>query len=349
MFSFCKVAVEFNLIENILLDVTISLQIFSLKFFMEYIKSAFASFKQRKLLSVFLLCVLLLTVFFKSIIDKIYIYLDDGYDRQSAQLVEMMDSLLGIPYYQEPFYRNDSVDIIKLSKEEWYTFPDPKAGRNRERIKLAEGEYPLPIKDSLGKPLYADYKEPFYEDEIQDVLNPQKLVVPLPSVEEARHAESLKLSSIWYGIQSKPVYRQLCGHFLTCNSLNVVIREEFLQNPTILQNILKIAERPCDYIRTIEEVKPEDEIIYSTRSYLGCKAFFPSKYKDRKEIALGIKLARERLDCDNKSFFTFPSINHPSINNRKFVLLIFNKEGIVNKNNEHERSVNILVERKDIE
>lgn len=347
--SFCKVAVESNLIENILLDVTISLQIFNLNFFMEYIKNAFAYIKQRKLLSVFLLCILLLTIFFKSITDKIYIYLDDGFDTQSYQLTMMMDSVLGIPYKQSPEYRNDSPDIAKFSKEEWYTFPDPKAGRNRERIKLGESEYPLPIKDGLGKPLYADYKEPFYADEIQDVLNPQKLVVPLPSVEEARHAESLKLSSIWYGIQSKPLYRQLCGHFLTCKSLNVAIREEFLQNPTILQNILKIAERPCDYIRTIEEVKPEDEIIYTTRSYLGCRAFFPLKYKDKKEIELGIKLAREGLDCDNKNFFTFPSINHPSIGSRKFVLLIFNKEGIFNKNNEHERSVNILVERKDIE
>jgi hypothetical protein len=263
----------------------------------------------------------------------------------------MMNSVLGIPYSQKPYYRNDSVDITKLSKEEWYSIPDPKAGRNREKIYLAAGEYPLPIKDGLGKPLYADYKEPFYADEIQDVLNPQKLVVPLPSVKEARHAESLELSTVWYGkyrIQ-KPIYRQLCDHFLTCKSLNVAIREEFLQNPTILQNILKIAERPCDYIRTIEEVKPEDEIIYTTRSYLGCRAFFPLKYKDKKEIELGIKLAREGLDCNNKSFFTFPSINHPSINNRKFVLLIFNKEGIVNKNNKNERSVNILIERKDIE
>lgn len=346
--SFCKVAIEFNLIENILLDVTISLQIFNLNF-MEYIKNAFAYFKQRKLLSIFLLCILLLTVFFKSITDKIYIYLDDGYDRQSGELVKLMDSVLGIPYSQKPYYRNDSADVIKLSKEEWYTIPDPKADRNRERIKLAEGEHPLPIKDGFGNPLYATYKEPFYEDEIQDVLNPQKLVAHLPTTKEANHASSLKLAPIFYNIGlTKPLYRQLCDHFLTCKSLNISIREEFLQNPTILRNIIKIAERPCDYIRTIDEIKPEDEIIYSTRSYLGCKAFFPSQYKDRKEIELGIKLARERLDCDNKSFFTFPSISHPSINNRKFVLLIFNKEGIVNKNNENERSVNILVERKDI-
>ena len=316
---------------------------------MEYIKSTFAYIKQRKLLSVFLLCILLLTTFFKSITDKIYIYLDNGYDRQSAKLTIMINSVLGIPYSQRPEYRNDSLGITKLSKEEWYTFPDPKAGRNREKIKLAEGEYPLPIKDGIGKPLYADYKEPFYADEIQDVLNPHELVAPLPSVKEARHAESLELFPLWYGIQSKPAYRQLCGHFLTCKSLNVSIRQEFLQNPTILQNILKIAERPCDYIRTIDEVKPEDEIFYTTRSYLGCRAFFPLKYKDKKEIELAIKLARERLDCDNKSFFTFPSINHPSINSRKFVLLIFNKEGIINKINENERSVNILVERKDIE
>ena len=313
---------------------------------MEYTKTAFTYFKQRKLPSVFLLCILLLTIFFKSITDKIYIYLDNGYDRQSGELKMMMNSVLGIPYKQRPEYRNDSLDITKLSKEEWYTIPDPKAGRNRERIKL--GEYVLPIKDLYGNPLsYTDYKEPFYEDEIQDVLNPFELIVPLPSVEEARHTESLELSSIWYGIQ-KPIYRQLCDHFLTCKSLNISIREEFLQNPAILQNILKIAERPCDYIRTIDEVKPEDEILYSTKNYLGCRAFFPSKYKDRKEIELAIKEARKRLDCDNKGFFTFPSINHPSIQNRKFVLLIFNEEGIVNKINENKRSVNILVERKDI-
>lgn len=58
---------------------------------MKYIKNAFAYIKQRKLLSVFLLGILLLTVFFKSITDKIYIYLDGGYDRQSYQLTMMMD------------------------------------------------------------------------------------------------------------------------------------------------------------------------------------------------------------------------------------------------------------------
>jgi len=110
---------------------------------MEYIKNAFAYIKQRKLLSVFLLCILLLTVFFKSITDKIYIYLGNGYDRQSAKLTIMINSVLGIPYSQRPEYRNDSLNITKLSEEEWRTFPNPKAGRNRERIKLGESEYPL--------------------------------------------------------------------------------------------------------------------------------------------------------------------------------------------------------------
>lgn len=232
---------------------------------MGYVKKIFAYLKQKKWKVIFLLSFLSLVLSFKIIADKIYIYLGNGYDRQSAELATMLDSVLGIPYRQQPHFRNDNPDIIKISQEELFTIPDPKASRIRE-IELEDGKHPLPIKDGLGNPLYATHRITVYKDEIHDVFNPLKLVESMPTVKEVNHANSLKVSPIFYQIRlTKPIYRQLCGNFLTCNSLNVSLREEFLQNPKMLQNIIKIAERPCDYIRTIDEIKPGDEIVYSTK------------------------------------------------------------------------------------
>jgi hypothetical protein len=306
-------------------------------------------FKKKKWLSFFLLSVLLLTLGFKTITDKIYVYLDDGYDRQSAELVEMVNSVLGIPYCQQPQYRNDSPDIVRLSKEEWFTIPDPLVNTNRDLV--TEGKtsmlwIPPELRDASGEE-FIDYTHPVNSNDIGAVANPLNLVESMPSIEEARHAESLELSPILYHVRfSQPIYRQLCGYFLTCKSLNISVREDFLQKPELLQNIIKIAERPCDYIRTIDEIKPGDEIVYSTyHTYMG-GIFRPLKY-GKESIELGVKWARERLDCDNKNSFTFPSIYHPSINNRKFVLLVINKKGKIGFN--PEKSLNIIIERKDID
>ncbi|MFN9908961.1 MAG: hypothetical protein ACK56F_23035, partial [bacterium] len=113
------------------------------------------------------------------------------------------------------------------------------------------------------------------------------------------------------------IFHELCGYFLTCKSLNIGVPEYVYEKPELLRSIIKIAERPCDYIRTIDEVKPGDEIVFATSVYGG---FYAHKY-DREAIESSIKLAKQRFNCDQKSsfnlpnrlYFTFPTLFYSSI------------------------------------
>ena len=267
---------------------------------------------QRKLLLIILMFIISLALFFEKITNKLYFYLEKGYDRQSGELAKMINSIIDVPYNQKPQYRNDSPDIIRFSKDEWFALPY--------------------------------YESATEVDLIEDKLY---LVDSMPSKEEATHALSINIDPIFYNVRyTKPIYRQLCGHFLTCKSLNISVQEYVLQKPELLQNIIKIAERPCDYIRTIDEVKTGDEIVfYSSFEFMG-RIFRPLKY-EKEDIETGIKWARQALGCDRKSRFTFPLIFHPSICSRKFVLLVINKKGIVTY--KPEKNLNIIIERKDID
>ncbi len=256
-----------------------------------------------------------------------------GYDRQSAELMKLINSVIGIPYCQKPQYRNDSTDITRLSKKEWFAAASyARIPRNRVIISEAPG--------------ITHYRETEDMSEIDLVEDPKNLVKSMPSINEAEHAQSLELSPIFYYARLiNPIYRQLCGYFLTCSSLNIAVKDYVLQNPKLLADIVKIAERPCDYIRTIDEIKPGDEIVYYSNYESRGKVFRPLKL-DQESLKLSIKRARERLDCDNKNGYTLPSTYHPSINIRKLVLLMINNNGVVNIDTKDR--LNIIIERKDI-
>lgn len=313
-------------------------------------KNVFLYLKQRKRGSFFLITLGLLVFNFNTITNKLYFYWMGGFDNQSSELARLINSVIGVPYHQKPQYRNDSSNIIKLSKEEWFTIPDPLININRDIEAGNKSKLWIPpeLRDASGES-FIDYTHPVNSNDIGAVANPLNLVESMPSIKEARHAISLSLSSTSYYIGcTKPIYRQLCRHFLTCKSLNIAVREDFLQKPELLQNIIKIAERPCNYIRTIDEIKPGDEITYSTY-YTDMGGIFRSLKYDKRDVELGIKWAREALDCDNKNRFTFPSIYHPSISHRQFVLITINKDGIISNKNKDKKSLNIIIERKDID
>lgn len=303
---------------------------------MEYIKKIFAYLKRKKWKAIFLLGIISIVLGFKIITDKIYIYLNKGYDRQSAELIRLIDSVIGIPYSQRPQYRNDSPGITRLSKEEWFAVA-PYSREPKEIIMLSEGS------------IVSTFLESEDIREIDLVEDPENLVKSMPSIQEAEHAEYLQLFPLFYETKLiKPSYRQLCGYFLTCRSLNISVKDYVLHHPKLLDDIIKIAERPCDYIRTMDEVKPGDDIVYFS-SYGFRGKVFSSLKLTKKEITTLMKRARERLDCDNKNRFIFSSISHPSIINRKFVLITINKDGIVSNKNKDDKSLNIIVERKDID
>lgn len=283
---------------------------------MHYVKTIFLCLKQRKGKAFIIFSLLLFIFCFKVITNKIYYYNRGYYDYQSGRLVAVINSVMGIPYAQSPEYRNDSPDIVRLSKEEWLALPYYKRIPAIETVK----------------------KSPFVD--------------PMPSLEEAVHANALELRPIWRRFAAeKAIFNELCGYFLTCKSLNIAVQEYVFHRPELLQNIIKIAERPCDYIRNIDEAKPGDEIYFSTSFY---DEFEAEKFSP-KDILLNINIARKALNCDQKSRFNLPDnlylrvplLFYSSITSRKFVLLVVNKKGIVVDKDKD--SFNIIIERKDIE
>lgn len=248
----------------------------------------------------------------KPFTKRLHYYLDRSLDRSSQELSILINSVIGIPYYQKPQYRNDSINIYRLLKEEWFSLP-------------------------------------YYESaaEVDYVADSKHLAKVMPSAAEAAHANSIATMNIWPNLNPDlPIYHKLCNHFLTCEALNIVVQDYVIHRPEILKNIIKIAERPCDYIRTFDEVKPGDEIVFSTADTFTGRIFRPLKY-EQEDINYGIKKAQKRLGCDRKSFFgRLPSIYHPSINDKKYVLIIINKMGMV-KGRDQE-NITIVVTRKDI-
>jgi hypothetical protein len=282
---------------------------------MAEIKSKVQSLKsylpKRKILVLIVLLVIIVLAF-KPVTRKLHYWVDRSCDRASQELSVLVNSVIGIPYYQKPQYRNDSNNIVRLAREEWLNLPYYESAH---------------LVDSVG--------------------NPEHLVELMPSAQEVQHADSLSSMNIWPNLNPDlPIYHKLCDHFLTCEALNIVVQDYVLYKPEILQNIIKIAERPCDYIRTFDEVKPGDEIVFFTDyTYMGT-IFRPLKY-EQEDIEYGIKRARKRLGCERKSFFSkLPSIHHPSIKDKKYVLIIINKIGMV-KGKDQENMV-IVVTRKDI-
>jgi hypothetical protein len=256
---------------------------------------------------------------FKKCTAKAYHYLNGSYDRQSAQLSSVVNSVIGIPYHQEPQYRNDALGIPRLTKEQWFALPY--------------------------------YDSALEVDLVEDKLG---LVASMPTKEEATHAQSIAINPVFPFRAMRPnnlIYNKLCDHFLTCEVLTISVHDFALANLDILKNIIKIAERPCDYIKTVDEIKPVDEIVYlSSKGFRG-NVFYPYVLRPS-DVKEGIEAARKKLGCDRKNFFdSIPSLRyHSSITSRKFVLIIVNKSGIVFKDGKKnvEKSFDIIVERQDI-
>jgi hypothetical protein len=272
--------------------------------------------KARKKLSALILVSVFLIINVRTISDRIFIYFTRGIDYPSFELAVLINSVIGIPYAQQPEYQNSHPDIVKYSWDQWFALPS-----YRETSPVHIVEYPKNL-----------------------------ATIPMPSKKDIAYLGSLKFSPIFYLVRFKqPIYRLLCSHFLTCKTLSVSVQEYVLTNKDLFNNIIKIAERPCDYIRpldTVEYMTEEEKITYGINYEFRGEVFRPEKFTNENVIN-DIKWARKRLDCDSRcSLPTVPSLNHPSFYPRRFVLLVIKKDGIVGFG--EEPSINLLIERKDI-
>ena len=157
----------------------------------------------------------------------------------------VINSALGIPYYNRSGVINDSSERIKLTKEDWMAL------RCKPTHYQTDGEY--------GKPY-------FYGE---DKLLPKEI-----SGNDIRHLNCLGVDVVdEYGNKSeKSPQGELCNSIFTCQTINLAVTDYVLENPRILKNMLKIMEQPCNYVKKQGEGQDakEEEAIQYLRKHLKC-------------------------------------------------------------------------------
>lgn len=228
-----------------------------------------------------------------------------------GKLASMINSVIGIPYHQKPSYINDSFNIKGLTQEEWFALPYfHKAGGI---------------------------------DIIEDPLN---LLPTMPTIQEAEHATSLSISyPMWLGPR-KAIYDKLCGKLLFCDAITLTVQEGYVfKKPEILGNIIKIAKRPYDYIKTRNEIKPGEEVVFSHDYGFRGHKFKADKYEPA-DVQEAINAANANFSCDKRSFWEGGGLKSLPVFKRKFVLIMINRKGLVGSADD--KTLDIIVTREDI-
>lgn len=180
----------------------------------------------------------------------------------------LFNSVLGMPYYQEDAFRNDAPDIIKFTEKDWMNFRCQPVVWERELSKSGPSLYFKGNSDKLPYRIFENYT---YEKRLQ--LNCLGVRGVLP-----------------YG-KNLSVNGELCTNYFNCQLVNIVVKDYVFDHPDILWNMIKIAERPCDYIKTKAEAKDEKEerLIASDRRKLHCDGVKDPWYmRERKYILITV-------------------------------------------------------------
>jgi|GEM_PF-4790506 hypothetical protein len=281
------------------------------------IKLVMSKMWQRKLSSLILLLLLTVTSNFSRCVSYIYGLFGFSYDIQSMILAMLINSVIGVPYSQEPPFRNDSENIYRMPYEEWMELPYKEVGAKIDFV------------NSKG---WGN--------------------LPLLSTKEAQKIISIRVADPTFTAFDylSPATNSLCQNPLTCDLMTISVQNYILDKPELLKDIIKIAERPCDYIREAREVKPGDEIAYYVNAKLRGVVFAPVIFT-KKETEELMTISKKVLGCNNKtplnkiSFVREAGLLFP----RKFIMIVINESGQVKKQGfAEEGTVNILVKRKDI-
>jgi hypothetical protein len=144
------------------------------------------------------------------------------------------------------------------------------------------------------------------------------------SKEEKWHLNCINLLAVNKFDTRKTVNGELCSNQFNCQIRNLAVNHYVFEHPEILWSILKIVERPCDFIKTFDK---NFEAQYYTEESL---ANFD--HRSIRAAIRGAESARSDL-CNNGPFF---------MKSRKFVLITI--QDIENK-----RIMDIIVRRKDID
>jgi hypothetical protein len=227
-------------------------------------------------LAIFL--VIIISILYSHQALVVYLFGNDVESFSDWALQDIVNSVLEIPYHKKNFVI-DRPDYIKtLSSDEWMKVQCKPMNHDKSEIVVGARNY----------------------EHI--------------SMEEKWHLNCIAPFAV-KKISNKDVNGELCSNIFNCQVLSLAVNDYVFQHPEILWSIVKIAERPCDYIKTFDEKlkdsNPTPQERYSMDS---------------------AKSARRDL-CGKKPFF---------MSSRKFVLITV--QDIENK-----QIMDIIVRRQDVD
>lgn len=235
-----------------------------------------------------ILLAILLLLFICNVILGAYLFGDEIETNSDRVLANIVNSVLEIPYFKKDFVIDRPEYIKTLTPEEWMNV----------KCKV------LDVDKSDIVPAAKNYKH--------------------LSKEEKWHLNCISLLAVNKFDTRKTVNGELCSNQFNCQIRSLAVNHYVFENPEILWSILKIVERPCDYIKTFDK---KFEAQYYTEESLANFDHHPIRAAIREAES-----ARTHL-CNNGLFYE---------KSRKFVLITI--QDIENK-----RIMDIIVRRKDID
>lgn len=223
---------------------------------------------------------ILLFLFCVNVIAGLYIFGHQMDDSQDETLQHIVNSVLEIPYLKKDFVIDRPEYIKTLTPEEWMNV----------QCKILD----------------------VYKRSTIGISNEKTL-----TEEQKWHLECVTPNVVSKFATGKSVNGELCSNHFNCQVRNLAVNHYVFQHPEILWSIIKIAERPCDFIKTFDRKLEEEE-------------YRPGD--DEQRAMVHARSARRDL-CNNGIFYT---------KSRKFVLITV--QDIENK-----RIMDIIVRRQDID
>ena len=235
-----------------------------------------------------ILLAILLLLFICNVILGVYLFGNEIETNSDRVLANIVNSVLEIPYFKKDFVIDRPEYIKTLTPEEW-----------------------MNVKCKI--------RDVHKSDIVPGAKNEEHL-----SKEEKWHLNCISPLAVSKYRTDKSVKGELCSNQFNCQMRSLSVNHYVLEHPEILWSILKIVERPCDFIKTFDK-KVVDE--YRTEASL-------ANYEHRHMHAAiwGAKNARTHL-CNNGPFF---------MKSRKFVLISITDI-------ENKRIMYIIIRRKDID
>lgn len=231
-------------------------------------------------------------------------YFVESNQRDGYAIKHMMESLIGISYSGQPEYRDNHNQIKKLTKQEWLDLKCKKSfGKIEERGKV--------ISDGSKRRNISD----------KEILEHEKCT----AIHVFSNVQEGKVFSFQ---QSDDELGSKFGwHPMTSDLISLGIGDYILERPEILPNLIRIAERPCNFITKPDDIKEEDKES-KIHQYGTLKKYYA------RDTKLVIRDVNQYLNCDKSNFLWNRGKKYIEIN--------------IMSSNQQNSDIRIFVRRKDI-